>query len=167
VSEDGSRQTLGGVEMVNRHTVTFMAADFSVYDRRDHTLKMPNGVVVNYDYVPVASMNIRFPMLATDPFGNTLQYIWEATSTYPYARIDTIRQNLGGGQAREAHFDYGEDGALQTIQEAARTWTFASNADTVTLPNGVTWSFGYTGLDLTSVHTPTGAKVPRPALTSN
>ena len=73
VSEDGSRQTLGGVEMVNGRTVAFMAADFSIYYCRDHTLKMPNGVVVNYNYVPVASMNIRFPMLATDPFGNTLR----------------------------------------------------------------------------------------------
>ena len=93
--------------------------------------------------------------------GTPFDDIWEATSSYPYARIDTIRQNLGGGQVREVHFNYREDDTLESIQEGARSWAFAraANTDTVTLPTGVTWSFGYTGFDLTSVQTPTGAKI--------
>jgi len=135
-------------------TAEVVSTDFYRYDRQYHFIKMPDGTVCYYD--PQTGRLTSF----ADPFGNTVQLVWTATSV-------TVTQSLGQGQVREVVMGLDVEGRVTSLMYGTLQWTYqyehqmgsVLDITSVTLPNGSTWAFTYDSQDLRSVTTALGGQV--------
>lgn len=167
---DGSRHAL--------HTTTaypegWMTANFWVYDRGTHTLKLPNGHVYVFGrevYLNARLGLVRYVTEIRDLFNNRLTFAY-FDDPGPRDGVREIRQGLGASQERLVTFTYDATlKSLETMQYLDRTWTYTHEATGppghsvlkgVQPPTGRPWLYHYTsGLpgELTITITPTGGR---------
>jgi YD repeat-containing protein len=173
---DGSRHKLF---LQNDASGKLITRDFWLYDKNQNppVLFLPNGLTYAFGQsVTISGVPMRLVTRIQDPFGNHIdvQYM-----TSPQDGIQSITQDLGGGQVRTVTFTTGGVGAsLQTMTYSTGTRTYTWNytqSDTsgfaghtlltvATPPVGPPWRYGYNGTsprknELTSVEPPNGGKV--------
>jgi YD repeat-containing protein len=166
VSADGAEHATAGVYGEGIHTYVFMTTEFWRYDRRTHVLQMPNGVAVSYGLKSETS-NYRYPLDASDPFGNSIHYNYEPDAFGGY-RLTSIVQDLrSSDQVRQVDFAYATGSDLvASVTYGDRTWTYSWSdwkLTGVSLPTGRSWTFTYDydeqGQDTLTVMMPAGGTV--------
>jgi hypothetical protein len=118
---DGSRHAL--------HTGLsggWITSDFWLYDKTTHTLKLPNGLVYQFDreiFLNDTLGTARYVTEIRDPFNNRITFSYFDASGPPDG-VAQIHQDLGGGQVRDVTFTYDATlKALASMSYAGRTWT--------------------------------------------
>ena len=143
------------------HTGTiFMTKEFWKYDSETRKLSLPNGIVADYHEQSPNSARLAG---ATDAFDNHVAVLYDADG-----KLERVAQVLPPHGERNVTFTYdaSSGGLPKTMTCAGNTWTYTYNNDepvrrliSVTRPEPPSWSYGYTGVELTSVTTPHGGIV--------
>ena len=132
--------------------------DFWQYDVVAHEVELPNGLVVEFGY---GTDLLRTISEIRDPFGNRVTFSEDGQQ---------IVQHLGNGQTRTIDIttEVNGDEVVQRVTYLGRHWTYKSLIPSGTgvrqlflaePPAGAPWTYGYTGLDLTSLTTPNGGTI--------
>lgn len=95
-----------------------------------------------------------YPTKATDRFGNTVIYTWSTVNPKQLLRITA-------SDGRQLTFTY-TNGAIDSVTDGARTWTYASTTDTytVTNPDGGKWVYRLNDLFNFKMSTTSGCGAP-------
>jgi hypothetical protein len=86
----------------------WITTDFWLYGKTTHTLKLPNGLVYQFDrnvFLNTQLGNARYVTEIHDPFNNRLTFTYFDASEPPDG-VQTIHQDLGWGQTRDVTFTY-------------------------------------------------------------
>lgn len=147
--------------------------EFWLYDKSNHTLKLPSGVVYTFGravFVNARLGTMRYVTEIKDPWNNRLTFTY-FDSNGPPDGIQKITQVLSGTQTREVTFTYDSTlKALSTMTYLGYTWTYLQDAAGpagysvlrgVSLPSPITtrWGYDYTSGktgEMTKVTTPSG-----------
>jgi hypothetical protein len=110
-------------------------------DAQPVELETPEGVVYEYGAVDAHETgSVHYLTGIRDAFGNTVTIQRGADF-----RLDTVTQELGGGQNRVVYFTYDGTGYPSSISSEGRTWTYEFDALghllTATPPAGDPWVF--------------------------
>lgn len=165
---DGGRHALyHSIEFPGLWTTT----GFWVYDKANHTLKLPNGLVYTFGrsvFVNDRLGTVRYVTEIRDPFNNRLTFDYFDASGPPDG-VWRVQQHLSPTQVREVTFSY--DAALKslaTMTYLGYTWTYHHDAAgpagfsvlrSVDPPIGTDWVYDYAGPkvgELTRLTTPSG-----------
>jgi len=92
-------------------TMEVRSADFYLYDRQYHFLKMPNGLVCYYDPETGRLTSVH------DQYGAVADLVWSAESV-------VVTQHLGNGQARQVTLTLDADSRVTAMQFGGSTWTY-------------------------------------------
>ena len=148
----------------------WITTEFWLYDKTTHTLRLPNGLVYQFDrevFLNGQLGNARYVTEIRDPYNNRLTFSY-FNAPGPPDGVQTIHQELGWGQVRDVTFTYDATlRALQTMLYGGRTWHYAQQAagpagyshlTGMTPPIGPSWSYVYAGMTgkLTKLSTPSG-----------
>ena len=133
----------GGVEhtFLNDDGYYYTASYWRLHVTEDAALlDMPDGTTYRFEEKQVGTSYLLTDI--EDAFGNHTRVNWSSDGTP--RRLETITQELGAGQQRVIRFDYGESGALQTLEDesSGRRWQFAPG--TLTPPEGPPWRVEWT-----------------------
>ncbi|MDM8005910.1 MAG: Ig-like domain-containing protein [Phycisphaerae bacterium] len=172
VSADGTEEQTFGTGISN----VFRTASHAEYQRWPGSeyppqLRRPDGVVVTYGCLwNTDDRNVRYPTLAVDAYGNTLEYSYQGCGTAQAPLLMSITQNLGQDQSRIVQFTYYPGATLlHWMTYAGRQWTYTwsgNDLESVVPPVGPGWLYGYSDQDptntarrLDNVVTPNGGTV--------
>jgi YD repeat-containing protein len=148
----------------------WITTEFWLYDKTTHTLKLPSGLVYQFDReVSLNSQlgNARYVTEIRDPYNNRLTVSYFSAPGPPDG-VQQIRQDLGSGQIQTVTFTYDSTlKALETMTYGTRVWRYQQNAagpagyshlTRVTPPIGPVWSYEYAGMagEMTKLTTPSG-----------
>lgn len=146
-------------------------AQFWLYDKTTHTLRLPNGVVYVFgrEVEHGGTLGgVRYVTEIRDVFDNRLTFTY-FSSPGPLDGVWKVQQHLSATQVREVEFSYDPVlHSLATMTYAGRTWTYTQAAAgppgfsvlrSATPPVGPGWQYEYTGTlagELTRLQAPSG-----------